>query len=160
MGWAESASAAFGIKIKLTALVAQLAERNVVFITRLLTDGFIEDENGFYNETYQNIVLGEMPEQCLELQQYLTTQFQQHGDLVKFKFSNEVRPNLWKECLMDKFLLVPLHPILSTERWGYSRGGINGLSCPVMSTNICTEELEEAGLQQWELVFLLKQSGG
>lgn len=161
MGYSECASAAIGIKIKLLDLVAQVAEKNVTYITHLLEEGFIEDENGFYNETYQNIVLGDMPEQFLELQQYLTTQFSKHGDLMKSKFKNEVRPSLTNGSLMDKSLLIPLHPILSTERWGYNRGGVNGLSCPVMSTaNICTEELKESGLKNWEMVFMLKQSGG
>jgi len=165
MGKSETASAAIGIKILLSDLVEQINETNVVLIKKMLYNGSIEDENGFYNETYMQITYYDdynlsnnfnLPKDYLELKEYLTTQFKLHGSLLKSKFSAIVKPDLHAGCLLDRYLLVPIEEIVSNNRWGYNREGINAMSTPfIKDVSLDLEEYKD--IQRFKVVFIIKQ---
>ena len=56
MGKSETALASIGIKILLSDLILQINETNLNLIKKMLYDGCIEDSNGYYNESYINIL--------------------------------------------------------------------------------------------------------
>jgi hypothetical protein len=56
-------------------------------------------------------------------------------------------------------LLVPIKHILSTDRWGYNREGINSLSRPVdFDLSVSTEEYKE--IKNFNIVFFIHQNTG
>jgi len=103
MGKSETASASLGIKILLSDLILQMNDTNSTFIRKMLEDGFIEDDNDYLNQLYQN---------GLDLDKDLIEYFKTNG-------------------LFNKVLLVPIKKILSTTRWGYDRYETHGLSRPI-----------------------------
>jgi len=166
MGRSETATASLGIKILLSELVEQINETNVVLIKKMLIDGVIEDENGFYNETYRQITYYEdynlshkfnLPKDYLELKEHLTTQFKLHGSLLKSKFNNIVTPDSHTGCLLDRYLLVPVEEIVSNERWGYNREGVNAMSAPFINNLLRINLDEYKDIQRFKMVFIIKQ---
>ena len=132
MGKCESVKASIGIKILLSDLISQINETNVHLIKYMLDAGCIEDENEFYNQTYQSI---DRDVKDSELKEYLITQFAE---------------------LFDMELLVPLKDIMSTERWGYDREGTNSASRPMdFDLSIDTEEYKD--IEKWRVVFIITQ---
>lgn len=127
MGRCESAEASIGIKILLCDLLSQVNETNVEDIDNMLQDGFIEDDNDFLNNTY----LALLEELTLESKDRL---------IEKFKDFNEE-------------LLVPIKKILSTQRWGYYRDGINSCSKPLDFDLSC----DIPNITNYSIVFILKQ---
>jgi hypothetical protein len=164
MGKSETATAAIGLKILLSELVSQIKETNFNLIKKMLYDGTIEDSNGYYNEAYK-IILGyddgdiELPETYNAFKDYLTEQFKNHGSYYKSKFSNEITSDLEHGCLLEKELLVPIKEILSTERWGYGRYGINSTSRP-LDFDLSLDLKEYEAIKKFTLVFIIKQHSG
>ena len=101
MGKSETACASLGIRILLSDLILQMNDTNSTFICKMLEDGFIEDDNDYLNQVYQNRL---------------------DKDLIEYFKTNG---------LFDKILLVPIKEILSTTRWGYDRYETHGLSRPI-----------------------------
>jgi len=162
MGKCETATSSLGIKILLSELILQINETNCNIIKELLNMGFIEDENDYFNEVYQKVIdCDELdPENIsfnhLDVKEYLINKFKNKGSLTKSKFNNEVTPALDQGCLFDKDLLVPLKELLTTNRWGYDRYGVNGISRPIdfdLSVNI--EKYKE--IDKIKIVFIEKQ---
>ena len=56
MGRCETSTASIGIKILLSELVLQINEKNFNLIKEMLNNGFIEDQNQYFNEVYQIII--------------------------------------------------------------------------------------------------------
>ena len=56
MGKCETATSSIGIKILLSELILQINDTNFDIIREMLEIGFIEDENDYFNEVYQNII--------------------------------------------------------------------------------------------------------
>jgi hypothetical protein len=164
MGKSETATAAIGLKILLSELVSQINETNFNLIKKMLYDGTIEDSNGYYNEAYK-IILGyddgdvELPETYNAFKHYLTEQFKIHGSYYKSKFSNEITSDLEHGCLLEKELLVPIKEILSTERWGYGRYGINSTSRP-LDFDLSLDLKEYEAIKNVTVVFIVKQHSG
>ena len=132
MGKAETACASLGIKILLSDLILQMNDTNSTFIRKMLEDGFIEDDNDYLNEAYQN-VLNEDNFDKLHL-------------MKEFKLSN----------VFDQTLLVPIKEILSTTRWGYDRYETHGLSRPIdFDLSVTFDNIEN-----YTVVFILKQHSG
>ena len=52
MGKSESVSASIGIKILLSDIITQINETNFNIILDMLVNGFIEDQNDYFNEVY------------------------------------------------------------------------------------------------------------
>jgi hypothetical protein len=124
-------------------------ETNIELIKKMLCKGCIEDSNGFYNKIFKNIVgyeyeENELPEEYLQCKEYLINEF-------KNKYTGDVTSDL-KRYLFDKELLVPIKDILSTDRWGYNRRGINSLSRPLdFDLSVTTEEFNV--LNNFNIVF-------
>jgi len=159
MGRCESAESSIGIKIKLSDLILQINETNFETIKQMLTYGFIEDDNEYFNEVYERINRSEIPENYIEFKIYLQEKYETNGSYYKNKFTNEITRTLDNGCLFDKYLLVPVKRILTTGRWGYERYGTNGVSIPInfdLSVNI--EEYKE--IEKKEVVFILRQHSG
>jgi hypothetical protein len=166
MGRSEEATASIGIKILLSDLVEQLNETNTTLIREMLYNGRIEDENGFYNETYMRIIYYDdcnLPENHLVLKQHLLEQFKKNGSLLKSKYSNEVKSDLHEGTLLERYLLVPVEQIVSNERWGYNREGTNAMSVPFINT--FTEGLVASlekykDIKHYKVVFMITQNAG
>lgn len=164
MGQCDTATAFIGIRILLSDLILQMNETNCELIKKMLCKGCIEDENNFFNEVFKNIVGyeygdDELPEEYLQCKEYLTNEFKKNGSLSKNKFTHEVKPYFGDGCLFDQQLLVPIKNILSTDRWGYNRDGINSLSRPLdFDLSVNTEEYKE--IQNFNIVFFIQQNTG
>jgi len=156
MGMCDTSTASIGIKILLSDLILQMNETNIELIKKMLCKGCIEDSNGFFNETFKQIVgyeyeENELPEECLQCKEYLINEF-------KNKYTGDVTSDL-KRYLFDKELLVPIKDILSTDRWGYNRRGINSLSRPLdFDLSVSTEEYKE--INNFNIVFFIRQDTG
>ena len=163
MGKSETASASIGIKILLSDLILQINETNFNLIKKMLYDGCIEDSNGYYNESYINIVgypYGEeLPEDYLECKEYLINEFKTQGSYYKSKFSSKVEPDLKDGTLFERYLLVPVKDILETERWGYERYGVNSASKPLdFDLSVDLKKYEE--IKKFNVIFFVKQHSG
>jgi hypothetical protein len=143
MGKCESATASIGIKVLLSDLILQINETNLTLIKEMLDNGFIEDENDYFNNMYSNIVNRN------DLSENYKEQLTQY-----FKLNDS---SVGSGCLFDKFLLVPVKQILKTDRWGYDRSGSNCVSRQIdfdLSVNI--EKYKE--IEKQEIVFILSQN--
>ena len=166
MGKSETASAAIGIKILLSDLVAQLNVTNFSLIKKMLYDGCIEDANGYCDEVYKKIIGYDdgdiiMPETYDTFKEYVTEQFKLHGDYYKSKSTSIVTSDLTHGCLLEKYLLVPMKTLLETERWGYERYGINSASRPLdFDLSINLEEYKKNNIEKYKVVFIIKQHSG
>lgn len=137
MGKCETATASIGFKILLSDLILQINEHNFYLIKEILHDGFIEDDNDYFNQSYENIIYNnKLPTHFLE-------------------FKEQIIIDLG--VLFHKHLLVPVKRILHTTRWGYDRCGTNSSSIPIdfdLSVNI--EKYKE--IEKTEIIFILSQS--
>ena len=166
MGRSEEASASIGIKILLSDLVEQLNETNMTLIREMLYNGRIEDDNGFYNETYMRIVYYDdynLPENHLALKEHFLEQFKKNGSLLKSKYSNEVKADLHEGSLLERELLVPVEELVSNTRWGYNREGTNAMSAPFSNFTEgfiigCLEKYKD--IKNYKVVFMITQNAG
>lgn len=159
MGKCETSSASIGIKILLSDLIMQINDTNSSLIKDMLYDGFIEDENDYFNEVYSNIIHGdELTDHSIDFKEYITTQLTTNGSYHKSRYGHVI-PTLDKGCLFDKYLLVPVKQLLSTERWGHNREGTNGLSRP-MDFDLSVDIEKYKDIQKIEIVFLVAHDSG
>jgi hypothetical protein len=160
MGKCETTTASIGIKILLSDLVLQINETNCAIITELLHRGFIEDDNDYFNEIYSKITSrNKLPENHLDLKEYLIREFTNNGSYHKSKGHSIVIPTLDNGCLLDKALLVPLKDILTMDRWGHDRYGSNCISRP-MDFDLSVNMEKYAEIENKEIVFILGQHSG
>ena len=162
MGKSETATSSIGIKILLSDIVRQINEKTFTLIMEMLNNGFIEDDNDYFNEVYTEIIYNNdimNSDDFTAIQEYLTNEFKTRGSITKYKFSNKEEPTLTNGCLFDKYLLVPVKEILSTCRWGYDRYGTNGSSRPInFDLSLDIEKYKE--IKKYKIVFILTQSSG
>lgn len=164
MGLCDTATASIGIKILLTDLILQMNETNIELIKKMLCEGCIEDSNGYFNETFKKIVGYEyeennLPKEYLQCKEYLINEFKNNGSYSVNRYTGKVTPDLSHGYLFDKDLLVPIKDILSTDRWGYNRRGINSLSRPLdFDLSVSTEEYKE--IKNFNIVFFISQDTG
>ena len=128
----------------------------------MLLDGFIEDDNDYFNEVFTEIMYNDEimdSDDFAVVKEYLTTNFKNKGSITKYKFSSREEPTLSNGCLFDKYLLVPVKTILSTDRWGYDRSGTNGCSIPIdFDLSLDIEKYKE--IDKFEIVFIMRQYSG
>jgi hypothetical protein len=172
MGKSETATAYIGLKILLKDLVEQMTEANLKQIQKMLEDGCIEDDNDYYNQVYREILCDafvyddndDNDDKDFQVSQaYLTQAFQSKGSLYKSKTSSYETPDLHNGALWDRYLLVPLKELLATERWGYSRYGVNSAARPLSEINLSVDDdalTSYNNLQHTNVVFFLKQHSG
>lgn len=159
MGKCESATAAIGIKILLSDLILQINETNFNLIKEMLYNGFIEDDNDYFNEVYTNIIYGDIESyHFIDLKSYLRVAFTNNGSYHKSR-DGRVIPTLDNGCLLDKYLLTPVKEIMHTERWGHDRYGTNSTSRP-MDFDLCVNMEKYKEIKNTEIVFILKQHSG
>ena len=111
----------------------------------MLSDGFIEDDNEFFNGAYEAIQEDMFDNENCE----------------DFKLQFEVRCKEYVDgaSLIDKTLLLPIKKILSTDRWGYERYGTNGSSRPLdFDLSVDVEKYKD--IKKFEIAFLLQQYSG
>lgn len=162
MGRCESATASIGFKILLSNLVSQIDEQNFKLIIKMLEDGFIEDDNDYFNEVFNDIIYNDEvidSDDFSRIKEYLTNQFQNRGSLTRYKFSSREEPTLSNGCLFDKYLLFPIKQILSTDRWGYDRNGTNGSARPI-DFDLSLDIGKYKEIKNFEIVFMLRQTSG
>ena len=159
MGRDDSSTAYIGLKILLSDLILQMNDSNFNLIKDMLLNGTIEDTNDFYNEVFKKIINEntELSNDCLECKEYLIKVFKQNGSYARSKFNNEVKPDLTNGSLFEQELLVPIKEILSTERYGYDRYGINNTSIPLdFDLSVNTEKYKD--IKNFNIVFFIQQS--
>lgn len=157
MGKSETSTASIGIKILLSDLISQINETTFELISIMLYNGYIEDENDYCNEVYNEVMNCKLPETWLEYKEYLETNFKKYGSYNKSKYSGQTLHSIENGCLFDKYLLVPIKEILSSTRWGYDREGTNSNSKPIdFDLSIATDEYKQ--LEKYNIVFILNQN--
>jgi len=159
MGKCELATASIGIKIRLSDLISQINETNFTVIKEILEDGWVEDENDYFNEAFSNIVFSdEVPEHATEFKEHMTHAFTHNGSYIKTR-DGRVIPTVRYGCLLDQYLLFPVKNILTNERWGYDRSGTNGKSRSIdFDLSVDLEPYRE--IQHTQVVFLLGVHSG
>ena len=164
MGRSETATASLGIKIILSDLVEQITETNAALIKKMLNEGYIEDSNEFYNETYRRITYYDdynlsvdyvLPDDYLELKEHLMKEFKTHGSILKSNYTSKELPDLHNGSLLEKKLLVSVDEIITNQRWGYNREGVNAMSIPYY--NIAPNLEEYKSLTNFKVVFIIMQ---
>jgi hypothetical protein len=154
MGRCETATASIGLKIRLSDLISQCIEENASLILEMLHNGWIEDENDYFNEVYSTIC---DTLSTTELKEHATYAFTHRGTYHKSR-DGHATPTLEEGCLFDKFLLVPVKKILETERWG-RRDGVNGSSRPIdFDLSVMIDKYKS--IERAEVVFMLEQRAG
>lgn len=85
-----------------------------------------------------------------EYKQYLTKMFQSRGNIHYAKWGPSEIPTYEPEDddnLFHQVLLIPHHTFICSERWGYSRQGINGrskeLETPILDFTKEAKEIED-----------------
>ena len=161
MGKYETSRTSIGIKIVLSDLILQINEKNVVLIKEMLNDGFISDENEYYNDVYTDIIwCKDLPKNYLEFKDFLEKEFKNKGSKKSLRNSNKIEPDLRNGCLFERELLLPIKNILETERCGYDRYGRNGSYCPIdyMCPSLDIEKYKD--IEKYTIVFILEQYSG
>jgi len=161
MGKCETSTLSAGIKILLSDLILQINETNFDLIKEMLNDGFISDQNEYYNDAYTEIIwCNKLPENYLEYKAFLEQEFKNKGSYLHLRNSSKVEPDLRNGCLFEKELLLPVKKVLETERWGYDRYGRNGSYCPIdfISPSLDIEKYKE--IEKYTIVFIIEQYSG
>lgn len=161
MGKCEIVKASIGIKILLSDLILQINETNFHLIKEMLNDGFIEDENDYFNEVYDIILYNEDLDDLdyVDTKEYLINQCTKNGTYIKTKHSNLVESSLYHGCLFEQKLLLPIKEILSNDRWGYDRNGTNCISRR-LNFNLTVNIDKYKEIEKTEIVFILGQHSG
>lgn len=155
------AKVAVGVRIELGSLIEQMNEDNAELILEMLTDGYIEDSNDFYNEVFDNICAdnpgGDWETQKAYFRDHFTTQ----GTLFKSRFSAEVEADN-SDPLWNQAFLYPVASVLETDRWGYGREGTNGQACELPDLSALAKEAAThcRSIRDYEVVLMLKQNSG
>lgn len=158
MGKCEISTASIGIKILLSDIILQINESNFDIIMEMIKDGFIEDDNDYFNEVYQKII-DNIDGNYLVVKNFLTNEFKIKGSINKYKFSSKEEYTTENGSLWDKYLLVPIKEILTTDRWGYDRYGTNSKSRPIdFDLSIDLEKYKV--IKKIKTVFILSQNSG
>jgi hypothetical protein len=164
MGLCDTVTASIGIKILLSDLILQMNETNIELIKKMGCEGCIEDSNGYFNEVFKKIVgyeydENDLPKEYLQCKEYLITKFKNNGSYYEDRYSGEKTYHVNDGSLFEKELLVPIKEILSTERWGYNRRGINSLSRPFdFDLSATTEKYKE--IKNFNIIFFVRQDTG
>ena len=86
-------------------------------------------------------------------------EFKNNGSYYQDRDTGKKTYHLNHGSLFEKELLVPIKKILSTERWGYNRRGINSLSRPLdFDLSVSTEEYKE--IKNFNIIFFISQDTG
>lgn len=150
MATIETAKASIGIKILLSDLLLQINESNFNLIKEILNSGYVEDDNDYYNESYNRIIedCNKLTGNYANVKKYLINKFKDIG-------STE-----WGGLLFDQALLLPIKVLLKNDRWGQDRYGTNCISRPIdrnfdVDLSINIEKYND--IKNFKIVFILSQ---
>ena len=147
MGKIEQASASIGLKILVSQLLSQINETNFKLIKEMIRNGFIKDNNDYLNQQYREIIeSSKIPKNYLDFKEYLENEFNKKADYCDGIIFNEE-------------ILVPIKEILSTDRMGYDRYGINGTSRPI-DFDLSVDVDKYKDIENYSIVFILQQLSG
>ena len=171
MGKCETSSISVGINILVKDLIDAINETNYDEIEQhfLNYNSMIEDENGYYNSVFLQIIEGcdletkeyiDMDElNYSEYKNFLTKNFKLYGENLLKKYDEDDENNLYNQSL-----LVPFDNILDTDRWGYDREGTNASSCTLDSINFdkitsdIHNKMKELTINKYSIALIVKQS--
>ena len=165
-GRCETASVSIGIRISVADLVAQIDESTHRLIRKMLAStSCIEDDNECFNETFQEVA-DELEENCpkhwKDFAAHVKEMLATRGDVLYFKDGARPERTLENGCLLDRHLLVPVAQICSTDRWGYSRYGLNAASATLGRLDVPSVlagiERKYAKLTGYEVVYMVTQN--
>lgn len=178
MGFSESVSVYFGLKIVLKDLVNQIDETNYDKIKEMLQDCncFINDENNQFNSMFENIRselwIENNPKRKTKkdkvILDYITyknkfnEQISKRGTMIPLRNGKE-EEKFDYGYLSDQIFLYPVTHLLHTERYGYDRSGINGTYC---NLDFDIESIKKSILDKYnwlkdiEVVMIIKQDSG
>ena len=160
MGRSEYAKASIGIKILLSDLIQQINKDNWDLIKEMLENGFIEDENQYFNDVYQKILnSGQISGNWKKSKKFLIDYCKNNGSYFKDRFTCEVESTHENGCLLEQYLLVPIKKILACERWGYERSGTNSISRP-LDFDLSVDIEKYKVIEKFEIAFILEQNSG
>ena len=77
MGKCDTATASIGLRIRLSDLIPQITEENVSLIKEMIYDGWIEDDNDYFNEVY-SMICDTLPN-TIEFKECAVRAFTHHG---------------------------------------------------------------------------------
>ncbi len=127
----ECSTVSFGFRIQLDKLISQINEDNFDIIKNLLSDGFIEDSNGYSNKYLKKIIESELPNKCVNFKKALKQKFNNPKDEDSESESDEESGSNKNINLNEMYLLYPVVKLIETTRWGLGRKGVNGMSCDI-----------------------------
>ena len=164
--YSEIATASIGIKILLSDLILQINKINFNVIKEMLKNGFIEDENDYFNHVFKKIIYhnGLDDLDYPQVKEYLINECKRNGTYIKSKFSNtlitdDVENNINNGCIFDQVFLVPVKEILTTQRWRYDNDSTNGISREIdFDLSIDMDKYKE--IKNINIVFILGHHSG
>jgi hypothetical protein len=117
----------------------------------MLQNGFIEDRGDYLNQQYREIIKptrlpSKIPKNYVDFKEYLENEFNKKTDYCD-------------DIIFNRKLLVPIKEILSTDRCGYDRYGINSTSRP-MDFDLSVNVDKYKDIENYSIVFILKQLSG
>lgn len=142
----ECSTVSIGLKIKINKLIQQINEDNFDVIKNLLSEGFIEDSNGYSNNYFKKIFDKELPTKCSSFKKFIKEQFDNkskstiesasdsNSDSNSDSDTDSVSKNdadKFRGNINNMYLLIPIVKMIETTRWGLNRRGINGASCEI-----------------------------
>lgn len=177
MGRCESSCVSLGLRIPLQKLLACVTEANFSNILQMLTadEGFIEDENDNWNESYDlfreqlsNATHKTKEALCNNTAETfvtrITTMLQNHGNVHYLRDGSRIHTPE-EGTLLAQTLLLPTVPVVENGRWGYNREGVNGASIPITNFDYAAhvESIRQKylflGADGGEIVFMVCQKG-
>lgn len=147
MGHCEEATTYLAIQINFKQMFLKLNKNNFITDKKLL----IVDSNGNLNEDFYEYMSDVRWKTQIENKE-LT--FEELEKLLNY--------SIWN----DEYLSLPVYRICKTERWGYSREGINTSSTDLnlvefnQRLNECEKYISENPELEAEIVWLVKQESG
>ena len=144
----ESAKASIGLKILLSNIVLQINESNFNLIKEMLNSGYVEDDNDYYNESYNRIIYdcNKLTGNYIDIKEYLINKFKENGSID------------FGGILFDRPFLLPIKVLLENDRWGhdYDMYAKSSVSRPIdfdLSINI--DKYKD--IENCKIVFILSQ---
>ncbi len=135
----ETSKCGIGIKIAFSDLINNLSNDNLC----IFFDGFINDNNSTFNENYNKLLFDLQDDKrnfftcgtsirfsndtaLQQVKDYLIFESKKLGEIIRLNNDPLFAENSLRHgSIYEQDVLYITHHILSTERWGYDRAGIN-----------------------------------
>jgi hypothetical protein len=169
MGRCEIGCVSLGLRISLQKLLACVTNANFQQILQMLQadEGFLEDENGCWNESYGNVrdqLRGTTYRTAKAFTTGVTNLLQTQGN-VHYLRDGSREHTLEEGTLLSQTLLLPCDMLVETSRWGYNREGRNGAAVPIEDFNFAAQaarvrqKYSFLGPNEGDVVLMVCQKG-